>query len=46
MVVVNAKACPCAIPSFEKTYDNAWPNVVEVFPNPKPPYNEPKGSLE
>ena len=35
-VVVNASAWPCEMPSFEKTYDKAWPSVVEEFPNPRP----------
>ena len=45
MVVVNANACPCEIPSFEKTYDSACPKVVDALPKPNPAYSEPDGSF-
>ena len=43
--VVNAKAWPWLYPSFEKTYDKAWPNVVELFPNPNPVTSDPKANF-
>ena len=43
--VVKDNACPCENPSLENTYDNAWPKVVDEFPNPNPVIKEPNARL-